>query len=98
MISKVWDICSKPQIQRIGFLKIKFTSHARRRARLYGISDSAKSEMLRERPLNPGRHEIVRKMVGFIYPIKIIFLIEGNVLTVITAYPLKKGHNHESSI
>ena len=41
--------------------------------------------------LENGEHEIVRKVSGFKYPIKIVVVVEKDIITVITNYPLKKG-------
>jgi hypothetical protein len=40
--------------------------------------------------LGQGEHEIVRDVPGFKYPLKIVVSVEGDALTVITNYPLKK--------
>lgn len=37
-----------------------------------------------------GKHEIVREIEGFIYPLKIVAVVENHAITVITNYPLKK--------
>ena len=39
---------------------------------------------------------IIREIPGFKYPIKIVFSVESNMITVITNYPLKKGRKNES--
>ena len=39
----------------------------------------------------PGIHEIVEKVEGFRYPLKVVVAVEGDRMTVITNYPLKKG-------
>jgi len=46
---------------------------------------------LEEARLPDGEHEIIRDVAGFIYPIKIVVAVDGDRLTVITTYPLKKG-------
>jgi len=33
----------------------------------------------------------IRNVSGFKYPIKIVFAVENDIVTVITNYPLKKG-------
>ena len=72
-------------------MKIKFSQHAKRRAKLYNISESATSDILTGMNLRRGEHEIVRNVVGFQYPLKIVVSVEGDTATVITNYPLKKG-------
>ena len=70
---------------------IEFSRHAKRRAKLYNIQESTIEEILRDLDLHDGEHEIVKDVQGFQYPMKIVVSVEGNNLTVITNYPLKKG-------
>jgi hypothetical protein len=71
-------------------VKVKFTRHAKRRTKLYQISEDNITKILLEKDFLPGQHEIVRKTDFHPYPIKIIFSKEYDILTVISAYPLKK--------
>ena len=41
--------------------------------------------------LSQGTHEITENTEGFKYPLKIVIKLEGDIITVITNYPLKKG-------
>jgi len=70
---------------------VKFSRHAKRRAKLYNISNSVVENILRNVNLENGEHEIIREVSGFKYPIKIVVAVEKNTITVITNYPLKKG-------
>jgi len=70
---------------------VKFSRHAKRRAKLYDIPNSVVENILRNFNLENGEHEIVREVSGFKYPIKIVVAVERNIITVITNYPLKKG-------
>ncbi len=70
---------------------VKFSRHARRRAKLYNISESMVEIILEGLDLSDGEHEIIRNISGFKYPIKIVFAVENDIVTVITNYPLKKG-------
>jgi hypothetical protein len=72
-------------------MKIEFSQHAKRRAKLYNISESAITEILTGMNLRKGEHEIIRDVAGFRYPLKIIVFVKGDTGTVITNYPLKKG-------
>lgn len=72
-------------------MEIKFSRHAKRRARLYRISESAIMELLKGKELTLGINEIIENIEGFKHPIKIVIALEGDTLTVITNYPLKKG-------
>lgn len=72
-------------------MKIKFSRHAKRRARLYKISESTILKILLEKGLPPGIHKIIENVEGFKYPLKIVVAVENETLTVITNYPVKKG-------
>ena len=69
---------------------IFFSRHAKRRAKLYGISEALVSEILTKMNLQPGENEII-KNIGHKYPLKIVVSVEKDIATVITNYPLKKG-------
>ena len=73
--------------------KVKFSRHAKRRANLYEIPESAIEKILLDSDLNDGEHELIRDIAGFTYPIKIIVSVENDIVTVITNYPLKKGRS-----
>lgn len=70
---------------------IKFSRHAKRRAKLYNISESVVTDILTSMNLGQGEHEVIKNVSGFRYPLKIVVSVEGDTLTVITNYPLKKG-------
>lgn len=72
-------------------MRIKFSRHAQRRAKLYKIPESMVEKILEGLDLTDGEHEIIRNVSGFKYPIKIVFAVENDIMTVITNYPLKKG-------
>jgi hypothetical protein len=72
-------------------MEIRFSRHAKRRAKLYDIPESAIYNILTSMNLHQGEHEIVRNIKGFQYPLKIVVSVEGDKVTVITNYPLKKG-------
>jgi len=77
--------------------KIKYSRHAKRRMKLYNLSEQDVFSIIEHR--NPkllfpeGKHEIIGETIltkqG--YPIKVIFSSERGKIIVITAYPLKKG-------
>jgi hypothetical protein len=71
--------------------EIRFSRHARRRVRLYKIPESIVCEILAGMRLRAGEHEIIRIVSGFQYPLKIVFSVEGDTITVMTTYPLKRG-------
>lgn len=71
-------------------MEIKFSRHARRRAKLYEISEATIIDILTNMNLNQGEHEIIKHVTGFKYPLKIVVSVEGDLMTVITSYPLKK--------
>lgn len=70
---------------------VKFSRHARRRAKLYSIPESEIKNILEKKGLNDGEHEIIVDISGFKYPIKIVVKVESNLVIVVTNYPLKKG-------
>ena len=72
-------------------MKIKFSRHAKRRAKLYGISETQISDILTNMNFHQGEHEIIKGVSGFKYPWKIVVSVEENLITVVTNYPLKKG-------
>ncbi len=72
-------------------MEIKFSRHAKRRAKLYGISESMVIDILRNMNLHQGEHEIIKDVPGFKYPLKIVVSVEEDLITVVTNYPLKKG-------
>jgi hypothetical protein len=72
-------------------MEIRFSRRARRRADLYKIPQSTIVAILENKAPRAGIHEIVEEVEGFTYPLKVVLAVEGNVATVITGYPLKKG-------
>lgn len=72
-------------------MKIKFSRHAKRRARLYKIPESTILKILLGKELHPGTYEIIENAEGFKYPLKIVVAVKDDILTVITNYPVKKG-------
>jgi len=82
----------KQKIKRIwSFMKIKFSRHAKRRGKLYKIPEETVRRILEGRELIQGDQEIIENAQGFKYPLKIVVSVEGDIVTVITNYPLKKG-------
>lgn len=74
-------------------MTVKFSRHAKRRAKLYDIPESTIEKILADSDLNDGEHELIRDIVGFEYPIKIVVSVENDIMTVMTNYPLKKGRS-----
>jgi len=72
-------------------VKIKFSRHAKRRAKLYKIPEATISKTLAAIELTQGEHEIIKNLPEFKFPIKIFVAVEKEVITVITNYPLKEG-------
>lgn len=72
---------------------MKFSRHAKRRAKLYEIPESTIEKILVDSDLDDGEHESIRDIAGFKYPIKIVVSVENNIITVPTNYPLKKGRS-----
>ena len=73
-------------------MKTKFSRHAKRRAKLYNISESIILKVLEGKDLShPGTYEIVEDVEGFKYPLKVVTAVENGIITIVTNYPLKKG-------
>ena len=71
-------------------LEIYFSRHARRRTKLYGISEDVIINILKDKQLSKGNHEIIENVEGFKFPLKVVFVVTDKI-TIITTYPLKKG-------
>ncbi|MBA2848260.1 DUF4258 domain-containing protein [Thermosulfuriphilus ammonigenes] len=71
-------------------MKIKFSRHAKRRARLYKLSLSAIENILKKKNLPSGKHEIIQEVPDQKFPVKIVVSVENDTMVVITNYPLKK--------
>jgi hypothetical protein len=71
-------------------MKIKFSRHAKRRAKLYRISLADIENLLKKSKLSRGKQEIVKFIEGYTLPIKVVIDKENDIITVITVYPLKK--------
>ena len=74
-------------------MQIHFSRHAKRRVRLYNIAESKIVDVLNDRELSQGEHEIIEKIAGIEYMVKIVVRVEDDIITVITSYPLKKGRS-----
>lgn len=72
-------------------MEIKFSRHAKRRGKLYGISESTVKAVLANMNFCQGEHEILKDVSGLKYPLKIVIYVEKDAITVITNYLLKKG-------
>ena len=72
-------------------MQIRFSRHAKRRARQYKIAESMIQDILEDIELSQGKHEIIKEVKGLKYPLKIVVCVENDIITVITNYPLKKG-------
>ena len=71
-------------------MKIRFSRHAKRRAKLYKIQESTITNILNSIDLPQGEHEIIKDVKGLTYPLQIVVYVEDDIITVITNYPLKK--------
>ncbi|MCB2262817.1 MAG: hypothetical protein LGR52_07755 [Candidatus Thiosymbion ectosymbiont of Robbea hypermnestra] len=79
-------------------MNIKFSRHAKRRAKLYKIKAGTIEGILNDMSFLDGKYELIRNVTGFGYPIKIVVVVENGVITVVTNYPLKKGRKNENSL
>ena len=72
-------------------MEIKLSRHAKRRAGLYKIPESTILKILEGKELTHGNHDIIEKVEGFKHPLKMVVTVKGDIITVITNYPLRKG-------
>lgn len=72
-------------------METPLSRHCRRRMQLYKIDEDIVREILANGPTVPGRHEVTERVRGQKYPIKVVYVVEEWAITVVTAYPLKKG-------
>jgi hypothetical protein len=72
-------------------VEIKFSRHAKRRAKLYKIPESTILSILEGKDFDQGNQEVIENVEGFKYPLKIVIAVENDIITVETNYPLKKG-------
>ena len=61
-------------------MDIKFSRHAKRRAKLYGIPESTVTDILASMNLHQGEHEIIKNVIGIEYPLKIIISVEKDTI------------------
>jgi hypothetical protein len=59
---------------------------------------SSSREIINNTDIQEGEQEIIMKVAGFKYPLKIVLAVENDIATVITNYPLKKGGADESAV
>jgi len=57
-------------------MNIKFSRHAKRRAKLYGIPESTVTDILASMNLHQGEHEIIKNVIGIEYPLKIVVSVK----------------------
>ena len=56
---------------------VKFSRHAKRRAKLYKIPESTVEKILADSGLSDGDHEVIRNVSGFKYPIKLLYQLKA---------------------
>jgi hypothetical protein len=82
--------------------EVIFSRHARRRMKLYRISEEDVAAVLaagNRENYTLDRIIYTKDMPGFKYPLKVIVQKEGDTCTIITAYPLKRREmKHEGVI
>ena len=83
-------------------ITIKFSRHAKRRMALYEISETTVQAIIENREkddsFSGGKNEVIdyQMLSRHGYPIKVVFAREEGYLTVITAYPLRRGKNEDN--
>jgi len=72
-------------------MKFHFSRHAKRRMNLYRITEETVEKILRDAKGDGKQSEIIRNVSSCKYPIKVVFDIQGDHITIVTVYPLKRG-------
>ncbi|MBW1778911.1 MAG: DUF4258 domain-containing protein [Deltaproteobacteria bacterium] len=76
---------------------IQFSRHAKRRMALYEISEPTVRAIIKSRKkdgiVKEGKNEVIdyQTLNRHGYPVKVVFVYKENHITVITAYPLRRG-------
>jgi len=81
--------------------KIIFSRHAKRRIKLYGIDKEDIINIIKNvQDKSNGQYEIIDSKFKSKYklPLKVVYIIEKNITTIVTSYPLKRGIKNENSI
>jgi hypothetical protein len=69
---------------------VKFSRHAKRRIKLYNISEEVIIEIVKN-VKSTGKQEVVEHVSNFKKPIKVVFDVQEAYIVIITAYPLKRS-------
>jgi hypothetical protein len=72
-------------------VEIRLSRHSSRRIQLYKIDEATVREIVVKGPKGAGKHQVSERVPGHKYPIKVVYVVEEQEITVVTAYPLKKG-------
>lgn len=72
-------------------MKIRFSRHAKQRAKLYKIPQPVIEKILDEATLVAGKQVIFSDIPQLSHPIKIVVAVENDTVTVVTNYPLRAG-------
>ncbi len=72
-------------------MDIKISRHAKRRIKLYNIPEEKIKQIITEAQPGRGKQVVIKEIVGYSYPVKIIFEVFDKKIIVITCYPLKRG-------
>ena len=70
---------------------IIFSRHAKRRLKLYKLSENTVVEIIGDAKLTEGRNIIIKRISANKYPLKIVVEVAKAKIIVVTNYPLKKG-------
>lgn len=73
-------------------MKIIFSRHAKKRMKLYSISEKTIDEIISKKPpQKQGKNIIIQPVEGIRYPVKVIANRNNDTVFIIIAYPLKRG-------
>jgi len=71
-------------------MRFVVSRHAKRRLKLYNIDVRTVESIVSESTRSAGKHEVVRDVPGFTYPIKVVYIMKDDEATLVTAFPLKR--------
>ena len=72
-------------------MNIHFSRHARRRMRLYKITEDIVIHIVENTAFSLGKQTLLHDIPGQKLPVKIVAVFEETTTTIVTVYPLKKG-------
>jgi hypothetical protein len=81
--------------------RIAYSRHAKRRMRLYGIAREDIEQTIahpdKEPQMEGSTYVVYRTLPKFgAFPLKVIYVFEGDCMVILSAYPLKKAYRRQN--